>query len=80
MWRVSSASAYPQSSVQKSRGLGCAVGSCTVIFLLYGCNFRYMMKTKLRERVEANDGAPTAPSGAGGGRYSRGKGLKVSPR
>eukprot|EP00962_Isochrysis_galbana_P040360 scaffold14602_cov118-Isochrysis_galbana.AAC.12 len=38
------------------------------------------IKTKLRVRVEANDGAPTAPAGAGGGRHGRGKGLEASPR
>eukprot|EP00962_Isochrysis_galbana_P000755 scaffold214_cov121-Isochrysis_galbana.AAC.5 len=37
-------------------------------------------KTKLRERVEGNDGAPTAPAGAEGGRYDRGQRLEASPR
>eukprot|EP00962_Isochrysis_galbana_P009483 scaffold2643_cov117-Isochrysis_galbana.AAC.13 len=38
------------------------------------------IKTKLRERVEGNNGAPTAPAGAGGGRHGRGKMLEASPR
>eukprot|EP00962_Isochrysis_galbana_P023411 scaffold7070_cov125-Isochrysis_galbana.AAC.5 len=39
-----------------------------------------LKKTKLRERVEANDGAPTTPAGAGGGGYGRGRKLEASPR
>jgi len=39
-------------------------------------------KKKLRERVEGNNGAPTAPAGAGagGGRHGRGERLKACPR
>eukprot|EP00962_Isochrysis_galbana_P031722 scaffold10353_cov127-Isochrysis_galbana.AAC.9 len=34
-------------------------------------------KTKLRERVEVNDGGPTAPAGAERGRYDRGQRTKA---
>eukprot|EP00962_Isochrysis_galbana_P032973 scaffold10948_cov132-Isochrysis_galbana.AAC.5 len=36
-------------------------------------------KTKLRESVEGNDGALTAPAGAERGGYARGQGLQASP-
>eukprot|EP00962_Isochrysis_galbana_P030167 scaffold9761_cov118-Isochrysis_galbana.AAC.2 len=37
-------------------------------------------KTKLRERAEGNDGAPTAPAGAERGGNNSGQGLQASPR
>eukprot|EP00962_Isochrysis_galbana_P019925 scaffold5808_cov128-Isochrysis_galbana.AAC.24 len=37
-------------------------------------------RKKLRERVEGNNGAPTAPAGAERGRYGRGQGREMSPR
>eukprot|EP00962_Isochrysis_galbana_P048331 scaffold20104_cov120-Isochrysis_galbana.AAC.4 len=46
----------------------------------FTCAFLSFAKKKLRDRVEGNDGAPTAPAGAERGGYARGQGLQASPR
>eukprot|EP00962_Isochrysis_galbana_P012237 scaffold3457_cov118-Isochrysis_galbana.AAC.4 len=53
---------------------------CLILVESLGGIYLLRLITKLRERVEANDGAPTAPAGAGGGGYGRGKRLEASPR